>query len=61
MKRRQTRSNTSDRGFSIPEVLVSSALLAFVVASSTQLYVNSGKTVQRGTARDAVYARIDLP
>ena len=58
MKRRQTRSNTSDRGFSIPEVLVSSALLAFVVASSTQLYLNSGKTVQRGSARDAVYARI---
>jgi type II secretory pathway pseudopilin PulG len=58
MKRHQTRTNTSDRGFSIPEVLVSSALLAFLVASSTQLYVNSGKTVQRGSARDAVYARI---
>lgn len=58
MKRRQTRTNSNERGFSIPEVLVSSALLAFLVASSTQLYVNSGKTVQRGSARDAVYARI---
>ena len=58
MKRSQTRVNSTDRGFSIPEVLVSSALLAFVVASSTQLSVNSGKTVQRGSARDAVYARI---
>lgn len=42
----------------MPEVMVSSALLAFLVASSTQLYLNSGQTVRRGSARDAVYARI---
>lgn len=58
MKRRQPRTDIMYQGFSIPEVLVSSALLAFLVASSTQLYVNSGKTVQRASARDAVYARI---
>lgn len=48
----------AESGFSMPEVLISSTLLAFVVASSTQLYVNSGQTIQRGSARDAVYARI---
>jgi len=45
-------------GFSMPEVLVSSALLAFVVASSTQLYINSGSTIQKSSLRDAVNARI---
>jgi Tfp pilus assembly protein PilV len=54
----KTTTNQTRNGFSMPEVLVSSALLAFIVASSTQLYVNSGKTIQRGSARDAVYARI---
>lgn len=45
-------------GFSMPEVLVSSALLAMLVASSTQLYMNSGSTMQRTGMRDAVNARI---
>ena len=58
MKPFKTSIEQTSHGFSMPEVLVSSALLAFIVASSTQLYVNSGKTIQRGSARDAVYARI---
>lgn len=51
-------SKATTGGFSIPEVLVSSALLALVVASSTQLYINSGSTIQRSSLRDAVNARI---
>lgn len=45
-------------GFSMPEVLVSSALLAMLVATSTQIYMNSGTTMQRTGLRDAVNARI---
>ena len=58
MRRLTPIRNPDQSGFSLPEVMVSSALLAFLVASSTQLYVNSGQTVRRGSARDAVYARI---
>ena len=58
MRRLTPIRNPGQSGFSLPEVMVSSALLAFLVASSTQLYVNSGQTVRRGSARDAVYARI---
>ena len=58
MRRLPPIRNPGQSGFSLPEVMVSSALLAFLVASSTQLYVNSGQTVRRGSARDAVYARI---
>lgn len=58
MRRLPPIRNSGQSGFSLPEVMVSSALLAFLVASSTQLYVNSGQTVRRGSARDAVYARI---
>ena len=52
------RKRAGTGGFSMPEVLVSSALLAFVVASSTQLYINSGSTIQKSSLRDAVNARI---
>ena len=58
MRRLTPIHNSPQSGFSMPEVMVSSALLAFLVASSTQLYLNSGQTVRRGSARDAVYARI---
>ena len=58
MRAHRTQLESHASGFSMPEVLISSALLSFLVASSTQLYVNSGRTVQRGSARDAVYARI---
>ena len=58
MRRLPPIRNPGQSGFSLPEVMVSSALLAFLVASSTQLYVNSGQTVRRGSARDAVYSRI---
>ena len=58
MKRLKPMSNPGQSGFSMPEVMVSSGLLAFLVASSTQLYLNSGQTIRRGSARDAVYARI---
>ncbi len=58
MKLLKPTSNPGHSGFSLPEVMVSSALLALLVASSTQLYVNSGQTIRRGSARDAVYARI---
>lgn len=58
MKLLKPMSNPGQLGFSLPEVMVSSALLAFLVASSTQIYVNSGQTVRRGSARDAVHARI---
>lgn len=51
-------SKATAGGFSLPEVLVSSALLAFVVTSSTQLYINSGSTIQKSSLRDAVNARI---
>lgn len=42
----------------MPEVIVSSALLAFVVASSASLYISSGKNIQNGSLRDAIHARI---
>jgi len=53
-----SKTRASGSGFSMPEVLVSSALLAFVVASSTQLYINSGSTIRSSSLRDAVDARI---
>ena len=42
----------------MPEVMVSSALLALVVANSANLYIRSGKTIQDGSLRDAIHARI---
>ena len=56
MKRRTPPSQS--QGFSMPEVLVSSALLAFVVANSASLYIRSGKNIQEGSLRDAIHARI---
>ena len=50
--------NSTHSGFSLLEVMVSSFLLAILVASSTQLYMTSGQAVRRGSIRDAVYARI---
>ena len=45
-------------GFSLPEVLVSSALLAMVVANSSQVYLQSGQTLNRSSLRDASFALI---
>jgi Tfp pilus assembly protein PilV len=45
-------------GFSMPEVMVSASLLALVVATSAQVYTRSGITLQKGSLRDAVHARI---
>lgn len=42
----------------MPEVLVSSALLALVVVNTTSLYMNSGQTLRATSMRDAVNARI---
>jgi prepilin-type N-terminal cleavage/methylation domain-containing protein len=52
------KTRTGASGFSLPEVLVSSALLALIVASSAQLYIHSGSTIQKSSLRDAVNARI---
>ena len=52
------RNSKASAGFSLPEVLVSSALLAMLAASSAQLFMNSGTTLQRSGLRDAVNARI---
>lgn len=54
--RRPLRSQQS--GFSLPEVLVSSALLAMVVVNSSQVYLQSGQTLNRSSLRDASYALI---
>ena len=56
MKRCTTPSQS--QGFSMPEVMVSSALLAFVVANSASLYISSGKNIRNGSLRDAIHARI---
>ena len=56
MKLRKQPSNS--QGFSMPEVMVSSALLALVVANSASLYIRSGKNIQDGSLRDAIHARI---
>jgi len=56
--RTQRLTSIGRLGFSLPEVLVSPALLAMLVASSTQLYMNSGTTMQRTEMRDAVNAGI---
>ena len=42
----------------MPEVMVSASLLALVVATSAQVYTRSGITLQKGSLRDAVHARI---
>jgi hypothetical protein len=42
----------------MPEVMVSASLLALVVATSAQVYTRSGSTLQKGSLRDAVHARI---
>ena len=54
--RRPIRSQQS--GFSLPEVLVSSALLAMVVVNSSQVYLQSGQTLNRSSLRDASFALI---
>ena len=52
------RPPSQSLGFSMPEVMVSSAILALVVANSASLYIRSGKNIQEGSLRDAIHARI---
>ena len=58
MKQQQQLRTSHSGGFSLPEVMVSASLLALVVATSAQVYMGSGRTLQKGSLRDAVYARI---
>ena len=49
---------TGDKGFSMPEVLVSAFIMAMVVSNSAQLFVRSGQTLGQASLRDALQARI---
>ena len=53
-----TKGNPSHQGFSMPEVLISSALLALVVSNSSQLFMKSGLATSKGSSRDAVAAAV---
>ena len=46
------------QGFSLPEVMVSSVLLAMVVVNSTNLFMQSGSNIRASGLRDAIHARI---
>ena len=52
------KGNPSHQGFSMPEVLISSALLALVVSNSSQLFMKSGVANSKGSSRDAVAAAV---
>ena len=52
------KGNPSHQGFSMPEVLISSALLALVVSNSSQLFMKSGLATSKGSSRDAVAAAV---
>ena len=52
------KGNPSHQGFSMPEVLISSALLALVVSNSSQLFMKSGVATSKGSSRDAVAAAV---
>ena len=52
------KGNPSHQGFSMPEVLISSALLALVVSNSSQLFMKSGLATSQGSSRDAVAAAV---
>lgn len=58
MAPRLARAIARDGGYGLTEVMVSSVLLAFVVASSTQVYVDSGNSLKLSSLRDSVNARI---
>ena len=58
MTRSNLRIMRKEQGFSMPEVLVSSFLLAMVVTSSAQMFMRSGNTLNQASLRDAVQARI---
>ena len=58
MRRKKPFRNPAQSGFGIIEVLVSTAILSFLLASSIILYFNSAQAVRKGSARDAVYSRI---
>ena len=51
-------NKTGDKGFSMPEVLVSAFIMAMVVSNSAQLFVRSGQTLGQASLRDALQARI---
>lgn len=51
-------SRHRDQGFSLPEVMVSSILVALVVTNSTNLYMRSQGSLRSTSLRDAVNARI---
>ena len=52
------KGNPSHQGFSMPEVLISSALLALVVSNSSHLFMKSGLATSKGSSRDAVAAAV---
>lgn len=58
MKPLITSKRQAEHGFSMPEVLVSSFLLAMLVTSSAQIFMRSGSTLSQSSLRDAVHARI---
>ena len=58
MRRKKPFRNPAQSGFGIIELLVSTAILSFLLASSIILYLNSSKAVRKGSARDAIYSRI---
>ena len=53
-----SKGTPSHQGFSMPEVLISSALLALVVSNSSQLFMKSGLATSKGSSRDAVAAAV---
>ena len=51
-------NKAGDKGFSMPEVLISAFIMAMVVSNSAQLFVRSGQTLGQASLRDALQARI---
>ena len=58
VKRPKLKSIQANQGFSMPEVMISSALLALVVSNSTHLFMKSGVATSQGSSRDAVAAAV---
>ena len=58
MKRPKLKGIEANQGFSMPEVMISSALLALVVSNSTHLFMKSGVATSQGSSRDSVAAAV---
>jgi len=56
--RRKAAISSPEAGFSLPEVMVSSLLLAMISANAAQLYLQSGQTIRRSSLQDSVQARV---